>query len=78
MIAGEQVKAARKLLGWSQMTLGLEAGTNQQTVVKFERGESRTEGRTISDIQRALETAGVAATPASSSRRRRGRSRPGI
>jgi transcriptional regulator with XRE-family HTH domain len=59
MIAGEQVKAARKLLGWSQMTLGLEAGTNQQTVVKFERGESRTEGRTISDIQRALETAGV-------------------
>jgi transcriptional regulator with XRE-family HTH domain len=59
MITGEQVKAARKLVGWSQMTLGLEAGTNQQTVVKFERGESRTQVRTISALQRALEAAGV-------------------
>jgi hypothetical protein len=25
MITGEQVKAARQLLGWSQMTLALEA-----------------------------------------------------
>jgi transcriptional regulator with XRE-family HTH domain len=59
LITGEQVKTARKLLGWSQMTLGFEAGTNQQTVLKFERGESRAEGRTISAFQRALESGGV-------------------
>jgi transcriptional regulator with XRE-family HTH domain len=59
MITGEQVKAARKLLGWAQMTLGLEAGTHQQTVLKFERGEGRAEGRTISAFQRALESGGV-------------------
>jgi transcriptional regulator with XRE-family HTH domain len=59
MITGDQVKAARKLIGWSQETLGLEAGINQATVMKFERGESRAEERTISAIQRALEAAGV-------------------
>jgi transcriptional regulator with XRE-family HTH domain len=59
MITGEQVKAARKLLGWSQMTLALDAGINQATVMKFERGGSRAEGRTISAIQRALEAGGV-------------------
>jgi transcriptional regulator with XRE-family HTH domain len=41
MITGEQVKAARKLLGWSQMLLALEASLDQTTVAKFERGESR-------------------------------------
>jgi transcriptional regulator with XRE-family HTH domain len=59
MITGDQVKAARKLLGWSQMTLALDAGTNQQTVVKFERGQSRTQVQTISALQRALEAGGV-------------------
>jgi hypothetical protein len=39
--------------------LGLEAGTNQATVMKFERGKSRTQGRTISAIQSALEAGGV-------------------
>jgi transcriptional regulator with XRE-family HTH domain len=59
MITGEQVKAARKLLGWSQMTLSLEADVEQSTITKFERGETRAEGRTVSAIQRALEAAGV-------------------
>jgi transcriptional regulator with XRE-family HTH domain len=59
MITGEQVKAARKLLGWSQMTLALEAGVEQSTITKFERGKPRAEGRTVSAIQRALESAGV-------------------
>jgi transcriptional regulator with XRE-family HTH domain len=59
VITGEQVKFARKLLGWSQMALALEAGASQRTVMRFERGESRAKGRTISAIQRALEAAGV-------------------
>jgi transcriptional regulator with XRE-family HTH domain len=59
MITGEQVKAARKLLGWSQMTLALEANVEQSTIAKFERGESRAGERTVSAIRRALEAAGV-------------------
>jgi transcriptional regulator with XRE-family HTH domain len=59
MITGEQVKFARKLLGWSQMALALEAGASQRTVMRFERGESRAKGLTISAIRRALEAAGV-------------------
>jgi transcriptional regulator with XRE-family HTH domain len=67
MITGEQVKAARKLLGWSQMTLAFEAGINQTTVAKFERGESRAEERTVSTIKRTLEGAGVEASLTSGS-----------
>jgi transcriptional regulator with XRE-family HTH domain len=59
MITGEQIKAARKLLGWSQMTLALEANIEQSTVAKFERGESRPSVLTVSTIKRALEAAGV-------------------
>jgi hypothetical protein len=36
MITGEQVKAARKLLGWSQLTLSLEASVATSTVTNFE------------------------------------------
>jgi transcriptional regulator with XRE-family HTH domain len=59
MITGEQVKAARKLLAWSQMALALEGSVEQSTVAKFERGENRAEERTVSAIRRALEAAGV-------------------
>jgi transcriptional regulator with XRE-family HTH domain len=59
MITGEQIKAARKLLGWSQMTLAFEARVDQSTVAKFERGESRPSVTTVSTIKRTLESAGV-------------------
>jgi transcriptional regulator with XRE-family HTH domain len=59
MITGEQVKAARKLLGWSQMTLALEASLDQSTIAKFERGESRPSVLSVSKIKRSLEGAGV-------------------
>jgi ribosome-binding protein aMBF1 (putative translation factor) len=54
-----QVRAARKLLGWSQMTLALEAGVDQSTVAKFERGESRPTVLSAAAIKRTLEAAGV-------------------
>ena len=41
MITGEQVKAARALLGWSQMKLADEAGLNASTIVKMETGNGR-------------------------------------
>ena len=59
MITGKQVRAARELLGWSQMTLALEANIEQSTVAKFERGESRPSVLTVSTIKRSLEGAGV-------------------
>jgi transcriptional regulator with XRE-family HTH domain len=59
MITGEQIKTARKLLGWSQMTLALEASVAQSTVAKFERGESRPSVLSVSTIKCTLEGAGV-------------------
>jgi transcriptional regulator with XRE-family HTH domain len=59
MITGDQVRAARKLLGWSQLTLALEAGSTAATVAGFETGEVRTLDGTISAIQRALNGAGI-------------------
>jgi ribosome-binding protein aMBF1 (putative translation factor) len=39
MITGEQVKAARKLLGWSQARLSSKSGFGDSTIAKFERGK---------------------------------------
>jgi transcriptional regulator with XRE-family HTH domain len=59
MISIEQVRAARKLLGWSQLTLSLEAGISHRALIDFETRAGRSRLKTISLIQRALETAGV-------------------
>ena len=59
MITGEQIEAGRKLSGWSQETLALDAGINQNAVMKFEKGSARTEGRTIAAMRLALHHAGV-------------------
>jgi transcriptional regulator with XRE-family HTH domain len=59
MITVEQVKAARKLLGWSQLTLSFEAGLSQRTVVDFETRVGQPREKTVSRIQHALESAGV-------------------
>jgi transcriptional regulator with XRE-family HTH domain len=59
MITGEQVKAARKLLSWSQMALALEAGITQGTVSNFETGKNRLSVPTVTTIRRTLQTAGV-------------------
>jgi transcriptional regulator with XRE-family HTH domain len=55
----DQVKAARKLLGWSQARLASEAGVDQTTVMTFETGKKRPSALTISLIKRAVEGAGV-------------------
>jgi transcriptional regulator with XRE-family HTH domain len=59
MITGEQVKAARKLLGWSQLALALEAGVTQGTIANFETGKKHLSVLSISTVQAALEAAGV-------------------
>jgi transcriptional regulator with XRE-family HTH domain len=60
LIAVEQIRAARGLLGWSQTDLALRAGLSLPTVKRLEAGF----GPRVSDdarakLQRALEVAGI-------------------
>jgi DNA-binding XRE family transcriptional regulator len=40
-ITPQQVKAARRLLGWSQPTLATKARISRETVLAFEKGRRR-------------------------------------
>jgi len=59
MITGAQVKAARALLGWSQMKLTIEAELALQTLIGLETGKRLTRASTIARFQKTLETPGV-------------------
>jgi transcriptional regulator with XRE-family HTH domain len=54
-----QSRAARALLNWSQANLASASGVATKTVADFERQERSPYPRTLADIQRALEAAGV-------------------
>lgn len=58
MITGGQIRAGRKLLGWSQLKLALEASVSTRTLLNIEMGRSRPlfSG---SKLRTALEAAGV-------------------
>ncbi len=58
-ITPEQCRAARALLGWSRQQLANSAQIAERTLVDFERGARSPLNRTLTDIQRALEDAGV-------------------
>jgi transcriptional regulator with XRE-family HTH domain len=59
MITGEQVKAARKLLGWSQLDLALRAQIPESSLSAFEQsGRLPAEAR-LEAIKQTLEAAGV-------------------
>jgi transcriptional regulator with XRE-family HTH domain len=57
IITGEHIRAARKLLSWSRLTLALEANVAPSTEIR-ERG-SRPSVLCVSTIKRTLEGAGV-------------------
>jgi transcriptional regulator with XRE-family HTH domain len=59
MIASAQVKAARKLLRWSQMKLAFEANVAPSTIVNIEGGKKRLSVLSVQTIKHALEKAGV-------------------
>jgi ribosome-binding protein aMBF1 (putative translation factor) len=58
-ITGQQVKAARLLLGWSREMLAGEADVDTRTVANFEAGNAQPLVRSVRKIQRVLEAAGV-------------------
>ena len=58
-ITGEQVKAARLLLGWSQSKLAAETGVTAATIAKFEEGKQRLPMLDVSVVRRMLSDAGI-------------------
>jgi transcriptional regulator with XRE-family HTH domain len=60
----EQCRAARALLGWTQeqleeATVSAGAKVAKKTIADFEAGNRTPYGRTLADIRRALEAAGI-------------------
>jgi transcriptional regulator with XRE-family HTH domain len=58
-INASQSRAARALLGWSRQTLAEASLVASRTIIDFERGARRPHTRTLADIGRAFEDAGV-------------------
>jgi transcriptional regulator with XRE-family HTH domain len=61
MVTGSQMRAARAILRWSGETLAEKAGVGIQTIKRMEAVDGVPPGRaaTVSDVQRALEAAGI-------------------
>ncbi len=55
----DQCRAARALLNWTQDRLAEAASVSKKTLADFEAGNRDPYGRTLADIQKALEDAGI-------------------
>ena len=55
----EHSKAARYMLGWTSKDLSDKSGVPQNTISRFESGKSEPHFRTVRDLVRAFERAGV-------------------
>jgi transcriptional regulator with XRE-family HTH domain len=58
-LSAAQCRAARALIGWSQEQLEGSSKVAKKTIADFERGARSPYARTLDDLQRALELAGV-------------------
>ena len=58
-ISPAQCRGARGLLGWSQSDLSEASKTATKTIADFERGARAPYPRTLEDVRRALEKAGI-------------------
>src|SRR5579884_781913 len=61
-ITASQLRAARGLLGLSQRDLAVLSKVSRATIADFEAGKRQPYPRTLADLQRCLEGAGVAFT----------------
>ena len=59
VLTPEQCRAGRGLLGWTQADLALAAEVAVKTVTDFEGGRRHPYPRTLTDMRRALEEAGL-------------------
>jgi ribosome-binding protein aMBF1 (putative translation factor) len=58
-ITGEQVRAARELLGWPRKTVARKCKPGETAIRNFENGARRPSPFNVLAIRRALEAAGV-------------------
>jgi transcriptional regulator with XRE-family HTH domain len=58
-ITPEQCKAARDLLKWKQTDLSEKSEIGITTIADFERGSRELTGRTLKELKRTLEEAGI-------------------
>jgi transcriptional regulator with XRE-family HTH domain len=63
MLLPEQSRAARALLDWSRGELASRSGVSVAALADFEAGKRQPYDRTLADIRRALESAGVVFVP---------------
>jgi ribosome-binding protein aMBF1 (putative translation factor) len=59
IITGEQVNAARKLLGWSLEVLANKVRMSEIDIARFEAGKLGMSSTVMGLIRKALKTAGV-------------------
>lgn len=59
IICPEQCRGARAMLGWSRERLAKSSNVSIRTIVDFERGARRPYDRTLVDVRKALEDAGI-------------------
>jgi transcriptional regulator with XRE-family HTH domain len=59
MITPQQCRAARALLDWSRKELAVKAKVSEKTIADFELGKRESYDRTLADIVKVLEKAGV-------------------
>ena len=59
MVNLKQIRAARGWLGWSQKDLSEASGVSQRTIAGLEKERRIPNDRTLNDIARAFEDAGV-------------------
>jgi hypothetical protein len=58
-ISGAQLKAARKLLGWSAIKTAVQSNVAPFLIGAFERGQRDLAPETVSRLKTALEAAGI-------------------
>lgn len=61
MLTGRQIRAARAMLGWTATELAERAGTTRNTVQRLEQedGIPQSRSKTLFDLRKALENAGI-------------------
>ncbi|TNC06546.1 transcriptional regulator [Methylobacterium terricola] len=62
-ITRDQCRGARALLEWTQDRLAEAAGVAKKTLADFEGGKRTPYDRTLADIRRSLEAAGIEFIP---------------
>jgi transcriptional regulator with XRE-family HTH domain len=59
LLSAAQCRAARALLNWPQAELAEASNVGSRTIATFEVGNPNVQRRTLADLRRALEAAGV-------------------